>query len=67
MNPGTASGAHGSAGAGHPEFDSGDAGGVDAMQDSGHFARFGEPQPQNRGVHAGEYHAIHRVQGGHGE
>ena len=28
-------------------------GNVDAMDDSGYFARFEEPQPQHRGVNAG--------------
>ena len=54
-------GTYGQAGSGHPEFDS-DAQ-VDAMQDSGYYARFGEPQPENRGEHAGTYLGIRRVGG----
>ena len=43
------------------EFDS-DAQ-VDAMQDSGYFARWGEPQRENRGEHAGTYLGIRRIGG----
>ena len=30
-------------------------GSIDAMQDGGYFARYGEPQRQSRGEHAGRY------------
>ena len=35
---------------------------VDAMQDGGYFARFGEPAPQGRGVHAGAYRGVVHMQ-----
>ena len=31
-------------------------GGVDAANDGGYYARWGEPAPQNLGVHAGTHH-----------
>ena len=55
-------GAYGHATSGHPEVDADEDGdNVDAMQDAGYFARYGEPQPENRGEHAGTYHGIRRV------
>ena len=58
-------GGNGGSGAeGAESDDGGDGPEVNAMNDSGYFARYGEAATQRRGEHAGVHLGTRRVQGG---